>query len=511
MARIDGIELFQVGTHRGKTWTASDLHSMVRNAKIVADRFSPPVVIGHEAYQPLTREFDESEAVAAAPELFNTGTPKLGEFIPQNLRVEDRTIGGVKVPTLVGDADGLPDVVNDVIRAGAYDRVSAEVYPEPPAGYEHLEGPVLRRVAFLGGQLPHIKTLSDLRDVLAGKQTQFNDPPAKSIVAMSERRLKPAREFHDAEGRLVAVFSEVNDMTCGPKKFADLTDAGKAACKKFADDAAGMTRDDLLALLTDVGFDVSTLPPECPDATLMEIARMARMFIEDESAADAEATVAKAEAAGADAGVAEAEAKAKGETPADESKPAPKPEEKNAPAMMAEMVAAEVAKIREAFQADMAHQFSELKASREALARESAAARRTEIQLFAEQLRRDGKLLPAEIDAGLVDLIAQADAASGSQAVAFSDGTQTTLVDKFKAVLAARPKLVQFAERIRHTPGGANEDEELATIREFAEQNRDKLRLAGRTPEFFCETFQHARKADPSMTADRFLSRNNAA
>lgn len=519
--RIDNVELFQVGTHRGKPWSEADLTAMVRNAGLTRDRFTPPVVIGHEEYQPLTREFAESELATSAPELFNTGTPKLGEIVPDTLRIESRDIGGKQLPTLIGSVDNLPDEVYDAVQAGAYDRVSAEVYPVPPEGYEHLDGPILRRVAFLGGQLPHIKTLSNLKDVLAGKRTKFADPPAKSIIAMSEpRRLTVAREFHDPAGRLVAVFSEVQPMAevsaFTRKPLAKCSEACQSGCKKFADgpDAmGGITRDELLAILGEAGMDVSMIGPEVSDAVLTEMARIARMFIEDEAKSDAEKTVAEAENEGTDAGMEAAKmgddkAAATAEAAMTDEEKAAAEKAKAEPAKMSEtpastadldaLVAAAVAKAM----APLAAKFSEAVAVTGELKTRTATARKTEIEMFCERLRNDGQLLPAELDAGLVDLMVQADILTGNQPAKFSDGTETTLLERFKAVLTARPKLAIFADRIKAKHDGGDADK--AEVMRFAEENAATLKKNGRTPAWFVSTFEQTKKVNPALTAAEF-------
>jgi hypothetical protein len=522
--RIDNVELFQVGTHRGKPWSESDLSAMVRNAGVCADRFHPPAVIGHEEYQPLTREFAESEAVSSAPELFNTGTPKLGEIVPETLRVEMRNIGGKELPTLVGSVDGLPDAVYDAVKAGAYDRVSAEVYPEPPEGYEHLEGPILRRVAFLGGQLPHIKTLSNLQDVLAGKRTEFKEPPAKTIVAMSERRLTPAREFRDQSGRLLAVFSEVQPMAetvnaFTRKPLAKCSEAAQSGYKKFADgpDAmGGITRDELLAILTDAGMDISLIGPEVTDAVLTEMARMARMFIEDEASANAEAEMATAAKEGTEDGL--DAAKMGDEKPAETAEtetPAPTDEDKNKPAKMSEtpattpdidvMIAAAVAKAM----APMVSKFSEAERIVADLGNKTATARRAELELFCEQLRRDGKLLPAELDGGtLIDLLATVDSMTGSAVAKFSDGQTATILDRFKSVLSARPKLALFADKIKSKQDGGASAE--AEVLKFAEDNRAVFAKNGRTPQQVVEIFRKTRETNPGLTPAEYLGQPTA-
>jgi len=141
---LRNVELFDAGsadTHKGENYTDEDLTSIVNNFKRFSGdgpgpRVNPPCVIGHEEDQDWLR---------------NTGLPAAGW--PTNLRKVGRK--------LVGDLTDLPADIADAIAKGAYRYVSAEIYDTPPSGVP-AKGKMLRRVAFLGGELPHLKTLKRL-------------------------------------------------------------------------------------------------------------------------------------------------------------------------------------------------------------------------------------------------------------------------------------------------------------------------------------------------------------
>src|SRR5262245_23824731 len=69
---------------------------------------------------------------------------------------------------LVADFDDVPQLVEDLIKQKAYSKVSAEFYDDLLAGGQNY-GAALRRVAFLGAEIPEVKTLSDIPTPADGK------------------------------------------------------------------------------------------------------------------------------------------------------------------------------------------------------------------------------------------------------------------------------------------------------------------------------------------------------
>src|SRR5207244_3118653 len=70
-------------------------------------------------------------------------------------------LGTGKQGILKANLQNVPASIGRLINARAYDGVSSEVYDEPPEGIKG-SGKMLRRVALLGGELPHVKQLKDL-------------------------------------------------------------------------------------------------------------------------------------------------------------------------------------------------------------------------------------------------------------------------------------------------------------------------------------------------------------
>jgi hypothetical protein len=217
------VEVLDVGTHRGDDYTLADLRDIERNFRVAVGLVDPPVVIGHEERQPLVDGLAE-----------NTGAPAVGWITA--LRVERRkgTDGKVR-PVLLADLHHVHPEIAALINARAYRKVSPEIYGEdgypedaPPAWH----GKALRRLALLGGQLPHIKTLRDLPAV------RFGEAPKNGH---KRAYLSPAGRKRTADGKGWAVFSEVIPMDRSTLedqlKALGWSDAMIEACKSLQDDA----------------------------------------------------------------------------------------------------------------------------------------------------------------------------------------------------------------------------------------------------------------------------------
>ena len=138
--RIEGVEIFAVGTWNEMKFTAEDLGDIAGNtaALMASSNHRVPLKLGHDIEQPLLGE---------------EGELALGWV--ENLRV----VGD----KLVADFAGVPGVVMEVIGAELLRTVSVEM--------KHLEefGWVLTAVALLGAELPAVKSIDDLQAYLSAR------------------------------------------------------------------------------------------------------------------------------------------------------------------------------------------------------------------------------------------------------------------------------------------------------------------------------------------------------
>lgn len=152
LGETDGwVDVFESGTHRDKTYPPAAIMRMAQNFKKLSSGKKPiltvPAVVGHDEDQDF---------------LNKSGWPAAGW--PSKVRVVDgATPGSKKLQAIIGD---IPPKLGEAINNKSYRKVSAEVYDDfvDPRTNEH-HGPTLRRIAFLGGEIPQVKTLDDLPKV----------------------------------------------------------------------------------------------------------------------------------------------------------------------------------------------------------------------------------------------------------------------------------------------------------------------------------------------------------
>ena len=142
---LKDVEIFAEGTWLGKnsapegdTYTAQDLENMVTAFEELKDRIKPPAKLGHDFAQKFAQQ---------------SGLPALGWVT-----------GLKKVGTkLLADVSQIPGKVAELIKAGAYKRISPEIIWDFTDSVSNKVYPrVLKAVALLGAELPAVNTLDDI-------------------------------------------------------------------------------------------------------------------------------------------------------------------------------------------------------------------------------------------------------------------------------------------------------------------------------------------------------------
>jgi hypothetical protein len=134
---ILGIEVFATGVHNGDTYDVADLEQMVGAADKVG--FEAPLKLGH-------MEDDDTAAL-----LKKEGMPAFGWV--RNLRVQGKK--------LLADFMEVPKRLADLIKKGAYRRVSAEIYWNFQKGKDVFPR-VLKAVSLLGAEIPAVTDLAGI-------------------------------------------------------------------------------------------------------------------------------------------------------------------------------------------------------------------------------------------------------------------------------------------------------------------------------------------------------------
>lgn len=131
---IKGVEIFATGKWNGDEYTQEDLDKMIEafNEKVI----EPPVKLGHDDHQNILK---------------NSGLPAAG-WVERLYRRGEK---------LLADIKQVPKKIAELIKAGAYKKVSSEIL----WNYE-INGKVyprvLNAVAFLGAAVPAVTSLKDI-------------------------------------------------------------------------------------------------------------------------------------------------------------------------------------------------------------------------------------------------------------------------------------------------------------------------------------------------------------
>lgn len=478
---LSEVAIFRAGTHRGKTYTPRDLDSMVSNFRRNSAGGKPtlrvPAVLGHEEKQDLLNRSD-LPAAAWANKLYRKG------------------------PVLYADFEGVPEPVAKLIEGRAYRTVSAEVYDEPPDGLTG-KGKTLRRVAFLGGDIPQIKGLGDIPLPVRSHSESSN-------VGFAAKRpivLRLARTKKGSERGLWTCFSEV----VGP-----------------------MDRQQMIEELARHGCDVSHITDAVPDDVIAEMLRVC----DDKDAGQAEGYMEQVESGKAhdwpepdgDEQKAKYRERAKkyyehakkhyekyGDTPAVGGS-APGGDDVDAltvkrrdeePARMSEIesIIRRVIDEKASGAIGRIERFSEER---------EAAEKKRSVDALVDQLSREGRLAPSEKE-GERQLLSMLDARTLHK---FSEGgrpVERSAFDHRVKQLKARPckfgevfksagKTTGSAANSSGGGGGEHEDADEAKIAQHFDENSHLFERVSASKEDLIGGFKAAKKYDKTLTAESYLN-----
>lgn len=191
---LRGVEIFDVGTHRGKKYSDQDLDEIVANFSEIG--LDVPIKLGHSEDQKLLK----SEGLPAAgwiTKLYRKGTK------------------------LAADIEDIPDEVYKLLKKKAYKNVSAEVWSAINYGGKRYEN-VLAAVAFLGAELPAVSTLGDILELygvaafraeadtkLVAFVSSYQAEGARAVAAHTTKKADEAEDW-DAGAEVKA--AEVDDL-----------------------------------------------------------------------------------------------------------------------------------------------------------------------------------------------------------------------------------------------------------------------------------------------------------
>lgn len=139
---IQDVEIFAAGTWNGDSYSTNDLDEMVRAFREIGDKLKPYLKLGHGDKQKIL----EADSLPAAG------------WIKDVRRMGNK---------LVADFTKVPKKIYELIKTGAYRRVSSEIYWN--ITIEGKKYPyALKAVAMLGGATPAVESLADIMALYGG-------------------------------------------------------------------------------------------------------------------------------------------------------------------------------------------------------------------------------------------------------------------------------------------------------------------------------------------------------
>lgn len=135
---LNDVEVFSIGEWNKNKITDEDLDNIVNGTNEIIDQLKPKVKLGHDDKQKLLQA---------------SGLPA-GGWITKLKKVGNKILVDIKE---------VPKVLYELIKNGAYKRVSSEIlydYTEPSTKKRYVK--VLSAIAFLGGDLPAVTNLKDI-------------------------------------------------------------------------------------------------------------------------------------------------------------------------------------------------------------------------------------------------------------------------------------------------------------------------------------------------------------
>jgi hypothetical protein len=157
---LKDVEILAVGTWHGSngvaTFTDDDLQAIADNFDDIKSNtevnYEPPAKLGHSGKQRLLQE---------------DGYPAAG-WVSSLKKVGDKLVASFK---------DVPKRIAQLIEAGGYKKVSSEVYPTYEIG-DKKYSKVLKAVAFLGADIPAVKTLEDI----VAQYSDENGTPFETVI-----------------------------------------------------------------------------------------------------------------------------------------------------------------------------------------------------------------------------------------------------------------------------------------------------------------------------------------
>lgn len=167
---IKGVEIFAEGDWNGDKYTSKDLEKIAENFKATKKYLKPYLKLGHS----------EDQTMLAEDSLPAAGWIK-------NVYVK-MTDAGAK---LYADFVDMPQKIYDLVRAGAYARVSSEIFIDVKVNGKKYDK-ALKAVALLGGETPAVQNLNDVYAlyIVGAKVLAYENDAEVKVYQFDQAKLK---------------------------------------------------------------------------------------------------------------------------------------------------------------------------------------------------------------------------------------------------------------------------------------------------------------------------------
>ena len=203
---IKGVEIFATGEWNGDAYSVDDLDELARAFQETREYLKPYLKLGHGNSQKLLAS-DELPAAGWLTGVYREGGKLLADFTK------------------------VPKKIYELIKAGAYSRVSSEIFIKPNVNGKPYKM-ALKAVAILGGETPAVHNLDDIHalyvveqsvrayekdvevkiyemDSKEGADMKTAEELQKELNTASEKIAELSQKHSDAAGRVVVLEKEV--------------------------------------------------------------------------------------------------------------------------------------------------------------------------------------------------------------------------------------------------------------------------------------------------------------
>ena len=161
---IKGVEIFATGRWNGQTFNEADLDEMARAFEETGAQIVPPLKLGHDKVQDLAQKAG-MPSIGWATRVYRQGSKLLADF------------------------SNMPAKVYELVKAGAYRKVSIELWRNMAVG-KKVYPMMLKAVSLLGADTPAVQTLDDIIALYsaAGTAEGFDAEAAAETFEMEKNK-----------------------------------------------------------------------------------------------------------------------------------------------------------------------------------------------------------------------------------------------------------------------------------------------------------------------------------